>query len=192
MRINENVVKVIYIILLIGSFLSLSYIIALQLKSSLILGIVIYLLEITLYMLINMGIGVAYQLAWMAKHPLPGFFSLLTGHLTQMQLENLNQQFGSLGNTMAVMYEFLLMRMDIIIPSGIIFFLLITTTFPSIAYNTTNAIMLGILFSIFALSYLIYTILSAYFYAIRVTSSTATTVAINAEDLINATLMAAT
>ena len=80
------------------------------------------------------------------------------------------------------------MRMDIIVPSGIVFFLIMNYLLPSISTSMTNYIMLGILFSIFALSYLIYTCLSAYLYAVKIMANLSTRQNVNIDDLINATL----
>lgn len=192
MSSKNSIMKAMKLILLIGSIFSLSYITALGLKSSFLLGAVTYILIMVVYMAISTGIGIAYQIARFAKHPLPGFFSMMLGHLNQTQLDNLSINYGTMGKVGAIMYEFLIMRMDIIVPSGIIFFLLITTTFPSIAANTANVLTLGIIFSVFALSYLLYTILNAFLYAIKTISNMNAQQEARIDDLIAVTLMATT
>lgn len=190
MKFKYDIIRGIRILLFVGMLFSLSYISALALKSSFLYGAVIYLMVISASMLINMGIGMAYNLAQRAGKPLPGFFSSMQKHLTQEEFNNLSNDHD--GRRDAIIREFLIIRMDIIVPSGIVFFLMMAYLLPSIATNTLNDLMLAILFSIFALSYLIYTCLSAYLYSVKVMANISTKQNVNIDDLINATLLAAT
>jgi hypothetical protein len=162
--------KVIFLLLYLGASLSTLYLISLDiLKSNLLIGFTIYLVIFLSYSFLVNLIGLLYRFTYKIGKPLPGIFSSLQGHLTQEQMNNLSAD--NNGKVEALIYEYLIMRMDILLPAAIVFGAIIFITLPSIANTSLNELVLSEIAGLFALSYLFYTGLQAYMFAVKTKSS---------------------
>lgn len=196
MKVSEatkmQIRKVAFIALYIGAVVSLLYIIGLDiLKSSLIVGFVYYLVIAASFSAVTGMIGFAYFFAKkMGKNP-PGIFSMMMGYLTPEQAGNLATH-GFSGKLAIIMREYLMIRMDILIPSGLVFVGTMFYTVPQAATTTANAIMFAQVAAIYTLSYLIYTVLTTFLVSVRIAGSIPPEEPLNMDTIIEETFSAAT
>ena len=120
-------------------------------QNTAILGILFYLMYLAVFILIVYIINFAYLYFFKKGKPLIGMMSMGLKHLT-------NEQASSMGSK-ALAYEVVLLRLDALIPSSLVFSLLLSATLPSqittISY-TEAFILIAILESTYILSYLTY------------------------------------
>ncbi len=120
-------------------------------QNTAILGILFYLLYLAVFSLIVYIINFAYLYFFKKGKPLMGMMSLGLKHLTNEQASNMGSK--------ALAYEVVLLRMDALIPSSLVFSLLLFATLPSqittISY-TEAFLLVAILESTYVLSYLTY------------------------------------
>ena len=120
-------------------------------QNTAILGILFYLLYLGVFVLIVYIINFAYLYFFKKGKPLIGLMSLGLKHLTNEQASNMGSK--------ALVYELVILRMDALIPSSLVFALLLFATLPSqiTTISYTEAFMLvAILESTYVLSYLTY------------------------------------
>ena len=120
-------------------------------QNTAILGILFYLLYLAVFVLIIYIINFAYFYFFKKGKPLFGMMSLGLKHLTNEQASNIGSK--------ALVYELVLLRMDALIPSSLVFSLLLFATLPSqittISY-TEAFLLVAILESTYILSYITY------------------------------------
>ena len=120
-------------------------------QNTAILGILFYLLYLAVFSLIVYIINFAYLYFFKKGKPLIGMMSLGLKHLTNEQASNMGSK--------ALVYEVVLLRMDALIPSSLVFALLLFATLPSqittISY-TEAFLLVAILESTYVLSYMTY------------------------------------
>lgn len=174
MKINElannlTFKRLLFVLLTAGASLSILYMLSIYVISSVfLLGFAYYLAISFSYMFLVNLIGMTYRIAFQMGHPLPGIFSTLMGHLTQEQWDLLSKDYK--GRRDALIHEFVLLRMDILLPASIIFGAVVLLTLPAFTTSELNvaALLVGTIASIFVLTYLIFTGLQAYLYGIKV------------------------
>jgi hypothetical protein len=165
-KINRDMQKVLFILLTGGATLSLTYLIGIVLfKSALVLGFMLSLLYFVGYSFITSLIGMAYLFGERTGHPIPGLFTMLSKRLTQEQMNNLSKDYQ--GKRDMYIHEFLTMRMDILFPAGMLFIITLAATLPTLTTSAINTIVLSQTMGLFVISYLVYTFLQAYLFAIK-------------------------
>lgn len=120
-------------------------------QNSAILGILFYVLYLGVFVFIVYIINYAYLYFFKKGKPLIGLMSLGLKHLTNEQASNMGSK--------ALVYELVILRLDALIPSSMVFALLLFVTLPSqiTTISYTEAFMLiSILEGLYILSYLTY------------------------------------
>ncbi len=115
------------------------------------LGILFYLFYLAIFVLVVYIINFIYLSAFKKGKPLFGLMSAGLKHLTNSQAQKMGEQ--------ALAYEVVLIRLDALIPSSLVFSILLYATLPSqiTAIPYTEAFMLiGILEGLYVVSYLTY------------------------------------
>jgi len=173
----------------IFSAISLFYILDLDLiKSQALLGLIYYFFTLVLFMVLIMVFSMVYQFSRMKGRPIPGLYSsVFYKHLTEEQVNNLSQTHE--GKLDIFYHEFIVMRLDVIFPAGIVFALLFLNAIPQVASSTINYIAMGELLAIFALSYVICTQMQARLIAIKLMGSIPQEQILKIEDIIQLTAM---
>ena len=116
-----------------------------------VLGILFYLMYLAVFIFIVYIINFVYMYSFKKGKPLMGMMSMGLKHLTNEQANNMGSK--------ALAYEVVLLRLDALIPSSLVFALLLFATLPSqiTTISFTEAfILIAILESTYVLSYLTY------------------------------------
>ena len=120
-------------------------------QNTAILGVLFYLLYLAIFILIVYIINFTYLYFFKRGKPLIGLMSLGLKHLTNEQANNMGSK--------ALVYELVVLRMDALIPSSLVFSLLLFVTLPSqittISYSEAF-LLVAILESTYVLSYMTY------------------------------------
>lgn len=157
-------------------------------KSAGLMGLIYSVFTLVLFMVLVTCVGMLYQFARIKKVNIPGIYSnVFYKHLTTQQVDNLSKSHE--GRIDVFYHEFLLMRLDIILPAALIFGFIFMGNIPSIAASTINYIVMGELLGLFTLSYLIYTQMQAKMIAIKLNGSIPEEQSLNLQDVIQMTAM---
>lgn len=159
---RQMINKIIIFVASAGATISLLYLINLEIiKSPVVLGLLLSVIYIMAYSILLMLFSIVYRYAYNIGKPLPGIFTMMFGHLKQKQIENLSR-------SKAFMYEYILMRMDIIVPAGILFGITIFATTPTPTTNIQlSQLVISEIAGIFTLSYLGFTMLQSWLLSIK-------------------------
>jgi hypothetical protein len=167
---NNTLWTIIFVILYAGGAVSVIYILSLDvLQSNVGLSFAYFLLVFLAYSVVVNIIGLIYRFAKSKGHPLPGVFSLLMGHLTEGQVKNLSLTLD--GKRSIYLYEFLLLRLDILVPAAMVFGVTLYSTIPSTLTTPSAELTLSTVIGVFVLSYLVYTVLQAYLVSVKLSGS---------------------
>ncbi|MEM3264561.1 MAG: hypothetical protein QXH07_01230 [Thermoplasmata archaeon] len=123
-------------------------------QNALIVGIMFYLLYMLIFVAIIFAINYLYIYRFKKGKPLFGLMSFGLKHLTNEQAQDMGSQ--------ALAYEIVLLRMDALIPSAMVFSILLYFTLSSeiTTISYTEAFMLmAILESTYVLSYMAYLVI---------------------------------
>ena len=186
---NPMIKKMAMSILSIFAAIAFFYVLDLNLiKNQALLGIIYYFFTLVLFMVVVMVLSMIYQYGRSKRIAIPGIYSsVFYKHLTDEQLNNLNKTHQ--GKLDIFYHEFMVMRLDVILPASIVFALLFLNAIPTVASSTINYIAMGDLLGIFALSYLIYTQMQAKMIAIKLAGSIPEEQILNIGDVIQMTAL---
>lgn len=187
--------KIIFLGLYVGAALSLIYILSVDVfRSVVLLGLVFYLIVLMSYSVCVNIVGLSFRMLKKMGKPVPDIMSrLMGGRLTDSQLQVLSKDYRGLRD--ALIHEFILMRLDVIIPAGAIFAITLFYTIPAVTASSLSELVVGEIGGLFVLSYLIYTCLQAFLYSVKLAGSveeTAKTTGQVNNELITNTLFAVT
>lgn len=165
----DNKKKIALLALYVGAAISLTYVLAIDFfKSAVIIGFIYYAIIYFGYSVTISLTGLIYRISARLGKRMPGIFStFLMRRLTQPQLDSLTRDYQ--GRRDAFIYDFLLLRMDIIMPAALVFGMIQFILIPNAIGINANLEQLQIatITSIFGISYLLYTLVQSYLYAVR-------------------------
>lgn len=165
MKLNNNH-KIAFTLLYAGAVVSLLYIMSnFVLHTALLYSLMYDLIIFFGYMFVVNLIGLAFRAMRKANMAIPGIYSFIMGNLTQEQASAIARQPD--GKTKILMYEFILLRLDILIPAGVVFGVMLYFTLPTLSAQVINELSIGIIYGVFVATYLIFTALQAYLFSIK-------------------------
>ena len=125
-------------------------------QNTVILGVFFYLMYLAIFITLIFIVNYIYIYRFQKGKPLIGVFSLSFKHLTDIQAKGMGEK--------ALAYEIILLRLDSLTPSVIIFSILLFETLPSqittIPYSEAF-ILVSILESLYVVSYMVYVLVLA-------------------------------
>ena len=162
MKINPMIYYAILAMAFLGMLISVTYLIGvIVLKSQLINSIIYYVVILLAFMFTLNLMQIIYRALIKMNIKKTGFVSMMMGHLT-------NEQISKMDVKSAIFYEYMVMRLDLLMPAFIVFGFTIYLTIPPLLIQTQYAeLLLAAIVSVFVLTYMVYTVAIGILFAIK-------------------------